>query len=95
MNCPGIALSLSAVAEHRLGLSQGWYLAFVPIITANWEADRGNRWTVPIGGGAGKIIKLGKLPVNTQLQAFYNVEKPDNTGADWQLRFQIQLLFPK
>jgi hypothetical protein len=76
-------------------LAKGWYLTSVPIITANWEADSGNRWTIPIGGGAGKIFKVGKQPVNTQLQAFYNLDKPENTGADWQLRFQIQLLFPK
>jgi hypothetical protein len=34
------------------------------------------------------------LPVNTQLQAFYNAVKPD-FAADWQLRFQVQFLFPK
>jgi hypothetical protein len=32
--------------------------------------------------------------LNIQLQAFYSVEKPDN-AADWQLRFQVQFLFPK
>jgi hypothetical protein len=32
--------------------------------------------------------------VNAQIQAFYNVETPDN-GADWQLRLQWQFLFPK
>jgi hypothetical protein len=42
----------------------------------------------------GKIFHLGKLPVNTQLSAYYNVETP-TFGADWQLRFQIQLMFPK
>jgi hypothetical protein len=61
---------------------------------ANWEADSDNRWTVPVGGGAGKIVKLGKLPLNFQLQAFYNVERPHD-GPDWQLRFQILFLFPK
>lgn len=25
---------------------------------------------------------------------FYNVEKPDN-GPNWQLRIQVQFLFPK
>ncbi len=47
-----------------------------------------------MGGGGGKLFRLGKLPVNTQLQAFYNVENP-RSGADWQLRFQVQFLFPK
>jgi hypothetical protein len=76
-------------------LPKGWYLSSVPIITANWEADDSDdRWTVPVGGGFGKILRIGKLPVNFQLQAFYNVEKPE-FGADWQLRFQVQFLFPK
>ena len=42
----------------------------------------------------GKIFSIGKQPINAQLSAYYNVEKPDN-GPDWQLRFQIQFLFPK
>jgi len=75
-------------------LPNGVYLTSAPIITANWEADSDNRWTVPFGGGVGKIFKIGKQPVNGQASAYYNVEKPD-FGADWQLRLQLQLLFPK
>lgn len=77
-------------------LARGWYLTAAPIITANWSAPSGQHWTVPIGGGGGKLWRVGKvgLPVNTQVQAFYNLEKPD-FGADWQLRLQVQLLFPK
>jgi hypothetical protein len=74
--------------------SKGWYLTSAPIITANWEAESGNQWTVPFGGGVGKIFKIGKQPLNAQVQAFYNVEKPEN-GPDWQLRLQLQFLFPK
>ncbi len=76
-------------------LPNGWYVSSAPILTANWEADSDERWTVPIGGGVGKIIHVGKAPLNLQLQAFYNVVTPDTFGADWQLRFQVQLLFPK
>ena len=54
----------------------------------------GDRWTVPLGGGVGKIFHLGRLPVNTQLSAYYNVVQPDN-GANWQIRAQVQLMFPK
>lgn len=75
-------------------LPDGWYLTSAPIITANWEAESGNKWTVPFGGGVGKIFKIGKQPMNAQVQAFYNVEKPDN-GPDWTLRLQLQFLFPK
>ncbi|MGH7176083.1 MAG: neuromedin U, partial [Tepidisphaeraceae bacterium] len=54
-------------------LSDGWYLTSSPILTANWEADSDDVWTVPLGAGAGKIVKFGKLPVNISLQAYYNV----------------------
>ena len=73
----------------------GWYVVSSPIITANWRATSSNRWTLPIGGGVGKIVKFGKLPVNFQLQAFDNVVTPKQAGADWQLRFQMQFLFPR
>jgi len=76
-------------------LSQGWYLTTQPIITANWEADSGDKWTVPLGGGVGKVVRIGKLPINTSIQAYYNVEKPELNGADWQLRVVFQFLFPK
>ena len=72
----------------------GAYLTSQPIITANWEAESGDEWTVPFGGGVGKVTKFGKQPVNLSAQAYYNVEKPQ-FGADWQLRLQMQFLFPK
>jgi len=73
---------------------QGFYLTSAPIVTANWEIDNDDRWTVPLGGGVGKIFHLGRLPVNTQLSAYYNVVTPDD-GADWSTRFQVQFMFPK
>jgi len=47
----------------------------------------------PLGGGVGKIFHLGKLPVNTQISAYYNVIRPD-TGANWQRRAQVLFMFP-
>jgi hypothetical protein len=72
----------------------GWYLTSSPIITANWEVSHGDRWTVPIGGGFGRVFRIGRQPVNMQLAAYYNVVTPTG-GADWQLRAQVQFLFPK
>lgn len=84
----------------------GWYLTSSPILTANCTANKaGDVWTVPLGGGVGKLFRLGqilplkghpiaKLPINTQLAAYGNVHHPES-GRKWQLRFQIQFLFPK
>jgi len=44
--------------------------------------------------GAGKLRKLGKLPLNCSIQAFYLLDKPAN-GPDWTLRLQVQALLPK
>jgi hypothetical protein len=73
---------------------EGFYLTSAPIATVNWDAPSGQKWTVPIGGGVGKIFHFGRLPVNTQLSAYYNVARPDD-GPNWQIRFQVQLMFPK
>jgi hypothetical protein len=73
---------------------EGFYLTSAPVMTVNWKADSGQKWTLPLGGGVGKIFHLGRLPVNTQLSAYYNVVHPDE-GANWQLRLQVQLMFPK
>jgi len=53
-------------------------------------------FTASVGGGGGKLWRVGKvgLPINTQLQAFYNAETPE-FGPDWQLRAQVQFLFPR
>lgn len=72
----------------------GFYLTSAPILTVDWKADSGQQWTVPLGGGIGKIFHFGKLPVNTQLSAYYNVAAPDD-AANWQIRAQVQLMFPK
>ena len=64
-------------------------------MTANWKNDSGHQWTVPVGGGVGKLFKVGKLPINTQLQGFYNAETTSKDASDWQLRFQVQFLLPK
>lgn len=75
-------------------LPDGWYLTTSPVITANWEADNKNRWTVPVGGGLGRVFTIGHQPVNAQVGAYYNVVTPQAIGADWQLRAQLTFLFP-
>ena len=75
-------------------MADGWYLVSAPIITANWEADSDDRWTVPVGGGFGRIFRIGDQPINAQLSGFYNVEHPQ-FGPEWTMRFQLQFLFPK
>jgi hypothetical protein len=75
-------------------MKKGWYLTTSPIITANWRATDSNVWTVPFGGGVGRIMKLGFQPVNITAQFYGNAVHPPG-ASPWGLRLQFVLLFPK
>jgi hypothetical protein len=75
-------------------LRRGWYLTTSPVLTANWEATKGNRWVVPLGGGAGRVFRLGFQPVNVSAAIFGNAVRPAGSSP-WGMRLQIALLFPK
>ena len=75
-------------------LKKGWFITWQPTLTANWEAANGNTWTVPFGGGLGRIMKLGNQPVSLTAQFYGNAVHPQGTPA-WSMRLQIAFLFPK
>jgi hypothetical protein len=75
-------------------MKKGWYLTTSPIVTANWRAPGGSVWTVPFGGGVGRIMKLGFQPVNITAQLYGNAVHPPGVSP-WGLRMQFVLLFPK
>lgn len=75
-------------------LDKGWYLSSAPIVTANWEASKGNIWTVPVGGGVGRVCRLDLQPVNITAQFYGNAARPV-AGSPWGMRLQIAFLFPK
>jgi hypothetical protein len=75
-------------------LKKGWFLTWQPTLTANWVATNGGRWVVPMGGGVGRIMRLGAQPVNLGLQFYGNAVHPPG-ASPWGLRMQIAFLFPK
>jgi hypothetical protein len=75
-------------------LERGWYLTSAPLLTANWQAASGNVWTVPVGGGVGRVFRLGFQPVNVAAQFYGNAAHPSG-GSSWSMRLQIAFLFPK
>jgi len=76
-------------------LPDAWYLSTSPIMTFNWKASSSEEWVVPIGGGVGKIFKVGKQPMNGQVQGFYNFRPEDSqTIGRWAARVQLAFLFP-
>jgi len=77
----------------NFNLPKAWYLVTAPIVTANWNKEKGQQWVVPFGLGVGKIVKLGKLPLNLSAHFYYNAVRSDVVGP-WASRFQVQFLFP-
>jgi hypothetical protein len=75
-------------------MKKGWYITVQPILTADWRASSGDMWTVPFGGGVGRIMKLGFQPVNLTAQFYGNAVYPTGTSP-WNMRLQIAFLFPK
>jgi hypothetical protein len=87
-------------------LKKGWNINTGPILTANWrkrgvgDAATGNDttgggvWTVPVGGGVGRIMRLGYQPVNLSLNFYGNAVHPPGASS-WGMRIQIALLYPK
>ncbi len=70
----------------------GWFIRSAPIITDDENAS-GRKWTAPLGGAAGRIVKLGgKLPVKFSLGAYYNVVTPQY-GAKWQIQSVVAVIF--
>jgi len=62
------------------------------IMTSNWTARASDQGAVLVGAGAGKNVRVGPLPINMSLPDYYNADWPKD-ASQWQLRFQVQLLF--
>ena len=85
--------------NYNIPHGQGWYITSAPIITADWNAPPNTRWTVPLGGGIGRVFKFAGQAFNAQAGAYYNVLRAGpgsiSTPGDWQFRFELALLFPE
>lgn len=75
-------------------LDNGWYLITDMVITYDWKAASGEQLTVPVGGGVGRLFKVGNQAMNARVEAYYNVERPTQ-APKWNVAFTIQWLFPK
>jgi opacity protein-like surface antigen len=75
-------------------MAHGWFLTTSPVITANWLATPDERWTVPVGGGIGRVFRIGDQPMSAYVSAYYNPIRPDGAST-WQLRTEVSLLFPE
>lgn len=74
-------------------LGNGWWIGTSPVNMADWEASSAERWTVPLGGGFGKVVGR-RIPLNLKLEAYTFAEIP-NDLADWSIMFSLEYLLPE
>ncbi len=61
-----------------------------PNFLINWEQDKDNRYTLPVGIGINRTFQFGKVPVRIGLEYFHTVVEPDEVVAsDWSVRFYV------
>jgi len=73
---------------------KNWQIGMSPNILIDWKADQGQRFTVPVGLGISKMVKIGPLPVKFSLEGDYMVVHPDDFGQRYGVRFQIIPVLP-
>jgi hypothetical protein len=78
----------------NFNFGKGWAISSVPVITANWDAQSGQQWTVPIGAGISRTIVFSGRPLTLSLHYYHNVVHPEGMAAN-QVRFLVVMLFPK
>jgi hypothetical protein len=75
-------------------LQKGWYLSSTPVLTANWEAESGEKWSIPVGGGVGRLMRFGDQPVDFKFAAYKYTETPE-FGPNWDIQLTVKFLLPK
>ena len=68
---------------------KGMSIGMGPNVSINWNAESGNKLTLPIGLGITKTVKWGNTPWKLRVEPQYSIIKPDDYGALWNVRIQI------
>jgi hypothetical protein len=79
---------------YTVNLTKGWQITGSPTYSYNHKAAKGNKLTLPIGGGVNKVMVFGKMPIKFNLQYWYYVASPDAFGPQHQIRFTISPVIP-
>ena len=73
-------------------LGSGWYLRSTAVMTYDFETDNYN---IPIGFGAGRVIKSGNATVNFFVEPQISVASRGNGQSEWGVFAGVNFQFPK
>ena len=88
---PDVNLLLMRLLAN-VNVPKGWFITSKPNISANWEAEKDQRWLVAAGGGVGKVFRVGNVGISLETEFFGYPVKPDG-GPIWTARLDLKLLF--
>jgi len=79
------------VVKH---FGEGWYAGLQDV---PWKYDfRLDNWSMPTGPRVGKVVKLGKLPLNLFTAFYYDPMRHDDAQTNvWTWKVNLTVLFPK
>ena len=87
-------LNLQYFWQYKLGGKALWQVGAAPNIRVNWEAGSGNKYSVPIGFGANRMVRFGKIPARVGFEAHWFAVRPDNLGPMWNFRVVVIPVIP-
>jgi hypothetical protein len=77
-------------------LPHDWYLVTAPTLNSDWTQATGQRWLVPLGGGAGRTFSIWRQAVDSNVTLYYNAIRPSGQlSPEWQMSLQFTLIYPK
>jgi hypothetical protein len=82
-------LLINPIVSYHFG--DGWAVGTSPNITANWIAD-GGKWTVPLGGGVSKVVRVGQQPIKLAIDSYYNAVRPSAAKQTWLTQLTVTIL---
>jgi hypothetical protein len=80
---PGQPVALPFLARLQDQLRRG----------TNWIAS-GGKWTVPVGGGFGKLVRLGEQSIKLDVDAYHNAIRPKAGNETWLLQVTLTFILP-
>ncbi len=73
-------------------LPYAWQLRASPHVTVNWNATGGNKLSLPLALGVGKMIKVGPMPVQLMAEYQKSVVMPDYITSEDTIMFQANFI---
>jgi hypothetical protein len=85
--------TLQGIVTYNFESMPGAYIGYNNAATYNWEADSGNKLTLPLGLTVGRTILLGNGDgLDFSIGAYDLVERPEN-APEWQLKLGLSYFF--